>query len=125
MPFVSIKHDHHPGSCSLENTNALGLSTHLGLSEKRRDVVVAFSPVVLLVERFRYLQALLGVVRDAVRRGKFGFHRSVASWLVRQRFQLEVFPVSVQLLGELGIWNLLGTCDTKSSLSRSRQKVEL
>lgn len=81
----------------------VALATHLGLSEKRRDAVLAASPVELLIKRFRYLQALLGIVRDAVRRGKVGFHRGVAARLIGQRFQLKVFPVSAaQLLREFG-----------------------
>lgn len=76
---------------------------HLGVSEKRRYRVVTVCPTELPVQCFRYLQAQLRIVCDAICSRELVVHRGVAAWLVREHFQLEVPPFSAaQFLSHFG-----------------------
>lgn len=71
------------------------LRTNLGLAEKRSYAFRHAGSAELLVKRFGHLQALLGVVDDALRLGEFVIHRGVAARLVGKSLELEVLAVPI------------------------------
>ena len=71
------------------------LRTYLGLAEKHSDALRHVGPTELLVHCFGHLQALPGVVNDALRVREVVVRRGVSARLVGKGLQLEVLAVPV------------------------------